>query len=314
MVPTRPFGTTGLEVSRLGLGSWQLGRSAAWLNGPSEREAVDLVHAALDAGITFIDTAPGYADGQSELNVGAAIRNRRDGVVLCTKFGHTPEGGSNWESGAIRESIERSAQRLGTDYIDIVVLHSPPAEVLDGTQSDHYEVLASLVDEGLIRAYGASVDSSAEIDTVLTTSKSTALEVRMSALYQETWDAVGRAQAKGAGVIVKVPLESGWLTGKYGRDARFSDVRSRWTRDQVTARAALVDEFRALLPQGMGLISGALRFLLANEGVSTVIPGTKSLAQLQSTLGAAGDPLAPETVTAIREWYDAKLGSKPLVW
>jgi len=82
----------------------------------------------------------------------------------------------------------------------------------------------------------------------------------------------------------------------------------------VTARAALVDESRALLPQGMGLISGALRFLLANDGVSTVIPGTKSLAQLQATLGAAGDPLAPETVTAIREWYDAKLGAKPLVW
>ncbi len=314
MVPTRPFGTTGIDVSRLGLGAWQLGRSSAWLNGPSEREAVDIVHAAIDAGITFIDTAPGYADGQSELNVGAALRNRRDGVVLCTKFGHTSDGGTNWESGAIRGSIERSAQRLGTDRIDIVVLHSPPPEVLDGSRSDHYEVLSSLVDEGLIRAFGASVDTAAEIDTVLTTSAAQALEVRMSALYQETWDAVGRAQASGAGVVVKVPLESGWLTGKYGRDARFTDVRSRWTRDQVTARAALVDEFRALLPQGMGLLSGALRFLLANDGVSTVIPGTKSVAQLHSTLGAAGDPLTAETVTAIRKWYDAKLGAKPLVW
>ena len=314
MVPTRPFGTTGIDVSRLGLGAWQLGRSSAWLNGPSEREAVDLIHAAVDAGISFIDTAPGYADGQSELNVGAGLRGRRDKVVLCTKFGHTPEGGSNWESGAIRASVERSAQRLGTDHIDIVVLHNPPPEVLDGKQSDHYEVLESLVQEGLIRAYGASVDNSADIDTVLTTSSSTALEVRMSALYQEPWDAVTRAHDKGAGVIIKVPLESGWLTGKYGRDARFSDVRSRWTRDEVTRRAALVDEFRALLPQGMGLISGALRFLLAHDGTSTVIPGTKSLAQLQSTLGAAGDPLPAETVQAIRTWYAEKLEAKPLNW
>ncbi|MDQ1714261.1 MAG: hypothetical protein QOC60_206 [Frankiaceae bacterium] len=314
MVPTRPFGTTGIEVSRLGLGAWQLGRSSTWLNGPSEREAVDLVHAAVDAGISFIDTAPGYADGQSELNVGAGLRGRRDKVVLCTKFGHTPEGGSNWESGAIRASVERSAQRLGTDNIDIVVLHNPPPEVLDGKQSDHYEVLESLVEEGLIRAYGASVDNSADIDTVLTTSSSNALEVRMSALYQEPWDAIGRAHDNGAGVVIKVPLESGLLTGKYGRDARFSDVRSRWTRDEVTRRAALVDEFRALLPQGMGLISGALRFLLAHEGVSTVIPGTKSLAQLQSTLGAAGDPLPAETVQEIRTWYAEKLGAKPLNW
>ncbi|MDQ1723965.1 MAG: hypothetical protein QOG52_993 [Frankiaceae bacterium] len=314
MVPTRPFGTTGIEVSRLGLGAWQLGRSSTWLNGPSEREAVDLVHAAVDAGISFIDTAPGYADGQSELNVGAGLRGRRDKVVLCTKFGHTPEGGSNWESGAIRASVERSAQRLGTDHIDIVVLHNPPPEVLDGKQSDHYEVLESLVEEGLIRAYGASVDNSADIDTVLTTSSSNALEVRMSALYQEPWDAIGRAHDNGAGVVIKVPLESGWLTGKYGRDARFSDVRSRWTRDEVTRRAALVDEFRALLPQGMGLISGALRFLLAHEGVSTVIPGTKSLTQLQSTLGAAGDPLPAETVQEIRTWYAEKLGAKPLNW
>ena len=314
MVPTRPFGTTGIEVSRLGLGAWQLGRSSAWLGGPSEREAVDLIHAAVDAGITFIDTAPGYADGQSELNVGAGLRGRRDKVVLCTKFGHTPEGGSDWASGAIRASVERSAQRLGTDHLDIVVLHNPPADVIDGTKSDHYEVLSSLVDEGLIRAFGASVDDSAEIDTVLTTSASNALEVRMSALYQEPWDAITRAHNKGAGVIIKVPLESGWLTGKYGRDARFSDVRSRWTRDSVTLRAALVDEFRALLPTGMGLISGALRFLLAHEGVSTVIPGTKSLAQLHDTLGAAGDPLAAETVAAIREWYDARLGAKPLSW
>ncbi|MCU1676404.1 MAG: aldo/keto reductase [Frankiales bacterium] len=314
MMATRPFGTTGLDVSRIGLGAWQLGKSAAWKDGPTEREAITLVHAAIDAGVTFIDTAPGYADGQSELNLGAALRGRRDSVVLCTKFGHTPEGGSNWDAAAIRESVERSAQRLGTDHLDIVLLHSPPAEILDGTQSQHYDVLAGLAKDGLIRAFGASVDTAAEVDTVLTTSASTALEVRLSALYQEPWDALGRARDAGLGTIIKVPLESGWLAGRYGRDARFSDVRSRWSRDDVTLRAALVDEFRAMLPAGMSLLSGALRFLLANDAVSTVIPGTKSLAHLQSTLGAAGDPLPAEIVQEIRTWYAEKLAAKPLNW
>ncbi len=312
MLQQRKFGTTGITVSAIGLGAWQLGQSPAWPGGPTREEAVTLVHAALDAGITFIDTAPGYADGQSEPNIGAALKGRRDEAVLCTKFGHTPEGGSNWDAGAIRASVERSAERMGTDHVDIVVLHNPPEDVI--SSGEHYGVLAELVETGLIRAYGASVDWAADIDTVLATSDSQALEVRMSALYQEPWDAVTRARDKGVGVIVKVPLESGWLTGKYAADTQFDDVRSRWSRADVEFRAGLVDEFHALLPEGTSVMSGALRFLLAHDGVSTVIPGTKSLSQLQSTLAAVGDPLPAETVAAIRAWHVDKLGSEPLGW
>src|SRR5674476_1249558 len=128
MVATRAFGDTGITVSEIGLGSWQLGRSAHWPDGPDEGEAIRIVHAALDAGVTFIDTAPGYADGQSELNIGAALRGRSDEVVICTKFGHTPEGTTNWAVEAIGPSVRRSAERLGVDHIDIVVLHNPPVE------------------------------------------------------------------------------------------------------------------------------------------------------------------------------------------
>jgi len=186
-VRTRPFGTTGIEVSEIGLGSWQLGRSAHWPEGPDEDDAVRLVHTALEAGVTFIDTAPGYADGRSEVNIGAALRGgRRDDVVICTKFGHRADGSTDWEPSSIEESVLRSAERMGTDHVDIVVLHSPPPEVLDGTQSEHYEVLERLKQKGIIRAFGASVDWGAHVDTILRTSKSQALEVCMSAPFQET--------------------------------------------------------------------------------------------------------------------------------
>jgi aryl-alcohol dehydrogenase-like predicted oxidoreductase len=311
-VETRPFGSTGIDVSAIGLGAWQLGRSANWPDGPDEAEAVRIVHAALDAGVTFIDTAPGYADGASEVNIGRALQGRSHDAVICTKFGYTPEGETNWSAGAIEASVERSARRMNVDHVDIVVLHNPPAEVLAG--SEHYEVMQRLVDKGTIRAYGSSVDWGADIDTVLGVSASKALEVRLSALYQEPWDAMGRAHDRGVGTIIKVPLESGWLSGRYTAESEFTDVRSRWSREDIALRAGLVDEFKALLPPRTTLVEGALRFLLAYDAVSTVIPGTKSVEQLESSLRALDRPLQSDAVDAIRFWYDTRIGDRPLEW
>ncbi|NTV38627.1 MAG: aldo/keto reductase [Demequinaceae bacterium] len=311
----RAFGATGIEVSEVGLGSWQLGRSADWPDGPDEDDAVRLVHAALDAGVTFVDTAPGYAGGRSELNIGTSLRGgRRGDVVICTKFGHRADGTADWDAGSIEASVVRSAERMGTDYLDIVLLHNPPRGVLDGTVSDHYEVLEGLKRKGLIRAYGASVDWAADVDTVLGVSKSGALEVRMSALFQETWLAVARAKVSGVGTIIKVPLESGWLSGRYDADTVFSGVRSRWSRDDIAFRAGLVDEFRALLPVGVSVPQGALRFLLAHDGVSTVIPGARTVGMLHDSIAAASEPLPSATVAAIRDFYVRKLEGHPLDW
>ncbi len=315
MVRTRQFGDTGITVSEIGLGSWQLGRSAHWPDGPDEQEAVRIVHAALDAGVTFLDTAPGYADGRTELNIGRALRGvDRDRVVICTKFGHLPDGSSDWRSSSIESSVRASAERMGTDHIDVVVLHSPPPEVLDGTRDDHYKVLERLRQQGLVGAYGASVDWAGDVETVLATSTSTALEVRMSALYQEPWDAVGRAHDCGVGTIIKVPLESGWLAGRYGPDAVFTGVRARWSRADVALRAALVEEFRALLPDGVPVLQGALGYLLASDAVSTVIPGIRSVRQLDDVVAAAAEPLPQACTTAIRDWFLRRLGGHPLDW
>ncbi len=311
---TRAFGTTGIEVSEIGLGAWQLVRSSQWPDGPDEDAAVRLVHAALAAGVTFIDTAPGYADGRSELALGAALRGgRRDGVVLCTKFGHRADGTSDWDPTAIEASVLASARRMGTDHLDIVLLHSPPPEVLDG-RSEHYAVLEGLKQRGVIRAYGASVDWSADIDTVLQTSGSEALEVRMSALFQETWPGVERAGERGVGTIVKVPLESGWLSGRYTADTVFTGVRSRWSREDIALRASLVDQFRSLLPEGVSVPQGALRFLLAHGGVSTVIPGARTVELLHDSVAAAAESLPAETIAAIRRFSEDRLTARHLDW
>ncbi|WP_432940957.1 aldo/keto reductase [Kribbella sp. CA-253562] len=309
----RPLGTSGIDVSTIGLGAWQLGRSSSWPTGPDPDEAVRIVHAAVDAGINFIDTAPAYADGQSELNVGTALQSvPRDQVVLCTKVGPTHDGRADWSVDAVATSVEGSARRMGVDHIDVVVLHSPPPEVLNS--AEHYAALETLRDKGLIRAFGASVDWDQDVRTVLANTSSQALEVRMSALFQETWPSVSQAPAYGAGVIVKVPLESGWLSGRYDARSTFDDVRSRWSPEDVAHRAGLVDELRALLPSGTSLVDAAVRFLLANEGVCTVIPGTRSIEHLETSIASAAEPLPTETVDAIRTWYADRLGDQHLAW
>ena len=309
----RDLGATGMKVSEIGFGAWQLGERG-W-NGPDLEASVRLVHQALDAGVNFFDTAPCYGEGRGEQFLGRALAGRWNQVVLCTKFGRSPEG-IDFDAGKIRWSVEQSLRRLGTDRVDVVLLHSPPAACLDGGRegAGQFQLLEQLRQEGKLRAYGASVDWAGEMDTVVDTSGSRALEVWLSLLHQEPWEAVGRARERGVGTIVKVPLESGWLSGKYHAGSTFTDVRARWTREQIERRAALVERFRALLPEGVSLAHAALRFLLAHPGVSTVIPGIKSPAHLEDNLAAAAAPLPPGTLAAMRALFAEVIAGGPLGW
>ena len=185
----RDFGDTGLRVSEIGLGAWQLGNRIDWVGGPDEAESLAIVRAALDGGVTFFDTAPSYAGGESARILGQALRGRRDQVVLCTKFGHSTEG-TDFSVDRLRGSIEDSLRQLQTDVIDIVLLHNPPAEMFDGTRTPLYEEFEKLKAEGLIRAYGSSLDWPQELDTLLATTRSRAAEVFLSAFHQETWPAL----------------------------------------------------------------------------------------------------------------------------
>jgi len=309
----RPLGKSGLSVSVIGFGAWQL-NNPLW-GGPDEAGSVRLVHAALDGGCTFFDTAPGYGDGASERLLGLALRGRRDGVVICTKFGHAPGAENDFSAARLRPALEASLRRLQTDRVDVLLLHNPPADRLDGAQAaDLYAELVALQVEGKLRVFGASVDWAADLRTLVRSTPSGAAEILFNAFHQEPRRAFADAGAAGLGLIAKVPLDSGWLSGKYDEHSRFDGIRDRWTPDVVARRAALVRELRALLPPGLSLAHAALRFVLAHPEISTVIPGAKDRAQLEANLAAAAGPLAPEIVPAIHDLWQREIAANPLPW
>jgi aryl-alcohol dehydrogenase-like predicted oxidoreductase len=307
--PLRPLGRSGLAVSEIGFGAWQLG-NPMW-NGPDRDASLALVAAALDRGVTFFDTAPGYGAGISESLLGEALEGRRDDVVICTKFGHGADGSSDFSAERLRPSLEESLTRLRTDHVDVLLLHSPPPELMDGS-APQYAELERLQREGLVVAYGVSLDFRRDLEQVLATSDVGVVEVLLNAFHQEPLPAVRQAAEQGVGVIVKVPLDSGWLGGRYDAASRFDDVRSRWSAEDVARRAELVEGLRALLPQGLGLATAALRFLLA-QPISTIIPGIKSVPQLAANLEACDEPLPAEVVQAI-EAFAAREIPEPLPW
>lgn len=311
---TRPLGNSGIQVSEIGLGTWQFG-NPEW-NGPDADESTRIVDEALRAGCTFIDTASGYADGRSEEFLGQALQGRREQAVLCTKV-----WADEWtldprtEADRIERSVEDSLRRLRTDYLDILLVHSPPAEILDGRKAPQFAVLQRLVDSGVLRAYGVSgqQDTSAEIRTIVETTGSQAIEMRYNALYQEPAGAFEQAAAAGVGLIIKVPLESGWLSGKYDASSTFDGPRGRWSAEEIERRANLVEEFRSTLPAGVSLTHAALSHILARPEVSTVIPGTRSVEQLRDSLAAADVRLPAETLAAIDELGTGS-AREPLPW
>jgi aryl-alcohol dehydrogenase-like predicted oxidoreductase len=311
-IPRRLLGKTGLSVSEIGLGGWQL-QNPSWGVGGID-DARQVVHRALDEGCDFFDTAPGYANGRSEELLGETLESVRSRVIICTKCGHDAGGASNFDPAAIRASLEASLRRLRTDYVDILPLHNPPIELMDGTRAPQYEALEQLQREGKLRVYGVSLDHGRELETVAKTTRCGAVEVLFNVFHQEPLRAFPQAQAAGIGLIVKVPLDSGWLSGKYRGDSQFSGVRERWSREIIKRRAALVEQFATLLPPGMPLAGAALRFVLAHTEVSTVIPGAKTREQARDNFAAADATLPPDRAQAIREFWERELKDDPLPW
>ena len=293
----------GPSVSELGLGTWQLGVNAGWRNMP-EREAIRMVHTALDAGVNFFDTAPNYGIGTSELRLGKALKDTdRSRVVINSKFGHTVEGNIDFSTHAIRASVEGSLRRLQVDYLDSAIFHNPPREYLDGNAADaHYELLERLVEEGKIRAYGASLDTYEEMKLFMETTNGAVIEAFFNLLHQDTARAFEMAQEKAIGIIVKIPMDSGWLSGKYGADSVFEGIRERWSRSDIETRARLVDAIKERIGEGFSLPQAALAFCLAHDAVATVIPGNSTVAQLERNLDNINTPL-PAELEALKDFY-----------
>jgi aryl-alcohol dehydrogenase-like predicted oxidoreductase len=308
----RELGKTGIKVSEVGFGAWQLG-SSLW-GGSTGKDAISLVHRAIDEGCTFFDTAPGYGEGQSEKLLGEALQGKRDRVAVVSKFGHNPDGSSDFSPGNIRRAVDRSLKALHCDYLDGVLLHNPEKKVLNG-KDGHFEVLSELKKEGKIRAYGSSLDSSEELNLLMDNSDSEIAEVLFNVFNQETQQAFPRAKKEGLGLIVKVPLDSGWLSGKYNAQSVFTTgYRDRWTQDVKNRRSALVEKLDFLVRKDQTMAQAALRFILSFDQVSTVIPGAKKIDHLLGNLSASDDRLPQAVVQRLQQIWTEEIKKNPLPW
>ncbi len=309
-----PYLKDAIKISEIGLGAWQLGQNSGW-KSMTENEAIQLVHKSLDLGINFFDTAPNYGHGTGEERLGKALKGvDREKIVINTKFGRTHTGTINWNSNYIRESFEGSLKRLQVEYIDSLIIHSPPSEYIDGNKNDHYQILDKLVEEGKLKAYGASLDTYDDMMMLLDTTGSKVIEVFFNIFHQATARGFERAQKEEVGIIVKIPLDSGWLTGKYHAESSFDDVRSRWSKEGIQTRAKLVEKVKAFFGTAENLSQKAIAFCLAYDAVSTVIPGNVTIEQLLSNVQSTEISISPGIKEELEMFYQSEIKKLHLPW
>ncbi|MER6538485.1 aldo/keto reductase [Streptomyces sp. 900105755] len=316
----RVIGRSGQRASVVGLGTWQLG--ADW-GEVDDKEALAVLETAAESGVTFFDTADVYGDGRSEQTIAAFLRGRPDlDVLVATKMGRRAEQvPENYVLDNFRAWNDRSRRNLGVDRLDLVQLHCPPTPVYSSDAV--YDALDTLVEEERIAAYGVSVETSAEALTAIARPGVASVQIilnpfRMKPLYE----VLPAAREAGVGIIARVPLASGLLSGKYTKDTVFAaDDHRTYNRhgeafdqgetfsgvDYATGVEAAA-EFAALAPEGYTPAQLALRWIIDQPGVTTVIPGARNPEQARANAAAAGLPeLSGETVAAIRALYDRRI-------
>jgi aryl-alcohol dehydrogenase-like predicted oxidoreductase len=301
-------------VSEIGLGAWQLGNNSGW-QSMSENNALELVGKALELGINFFDTAPNYGHGTGEDRLGKALQGvDRSTIVLNTKFGHSDSGKTNYNSNYIRESLEGSLKRLRVDYVDSIIMHNPPIEYLDGNKNDHYEIFERLIEEGKIKAYGASLDTYEDMKLLMETTNAKVIEAFFNMLHQDASRAFDLAMEKEVAIIAKIPLDSGWLTGKYNEESTFDDIRKRWSKEDIQIRAQLVNKVKKIVDAHENFAQKAISFCLSYEAVATVIPGNVNSAQLIYNVESINNTISKEIVENLEDFYKNEVKSLRLPW
>ena len=316
----RSLGTTKRSVSVIGLGTWQLG--ADW-GSVDDSAAAAVLDAAADAGVTFFDTADVYGDGRSELAIGAFLRRRPDaGITVATKMGRrVPQHPDAYVLDNFRQWTDRSRANLGVDVLDLVQLHCPPTPVY--STDAVFDALDTLVDEQRIAAYGVSVETCAEALTAIARPAVASVQIILNAFRQKPLaEALPAALEAGVAIIVRVPLASGLLSGRYTHETTFSaddhrnynrrgeafDVGETFSGVDFDTGVDAAREFAALLPAGVAPAAGALRWIVQQPGVTTVIPGARNVEQARGNSAAADLAALPdETLRAIAELYDRRI-------
>jgi aryl-alcohol dehydrogenase-like predicted oxidoreductase len=313
----RKLGKTGYEVSEIGLGCWQLGGDF----GPvGDEEAKAILSKARSLDVNFWDTADVYGGGQSEARIGD-YRDKK-GVIVATKVGRNDTLFPNrYTRKNVKDSLTGSLQRLGVETLDLAQLHTIPTAVM--ADGEIFNIMDDLRDEGLMRHYGASVESVEEGMICLKHAGVATLQTIFNLFRQDAVaELLPKAQKQNVGIIVRLPLASGLLAGKYTKQTRFTAQDHRTYNREGKAffvgetfsglpfekGVELADELKKLAPKGMPLSQFAIRWLLDQPAVSTVIAGVTKPAQLVDNVEATKrDPLEPDLVEELRDWYERKV-------
>ncbi len=319
---TRPFGDR--LVSEVGLGCWQFGGD--W-GDVSDAAALGTLHAAHDSGVTFFDTADVYGGGRSEQLIGRFLKEKKafgeTGAFVATKLGRSSPPGlpENLTLENMRKHTEASLRRLDVDVLDLTQLHCVPTEALrDGAVFDNLRILQG---EGKIARWGASVESMEEAHLCLAQPGLTSLQIIFNIFRQKPIDDLfANAQAKNVALIVRLPLASGLLTGKFTQETTFAPSDHRTYNRNGDAfnvgetfaglpfelGVALADELKPLVPQGITLADAALRWCLDFPAVSVIIPGAKNPDQARANANVSDMPPLPDALhQKLRAWYEEKV-------
>jgi aryl-alcohol dehydrogenase-like predicted oxidoreductase len=317
---TRTLGRTGRRVSEIGFGAWQVG--ADW-GDVDEDTAIKTLHAAVDAGVTFFDTADVYGDGRSERLLGRLRRERPgDDLFVATKMGRRLEQTvANYSPEHFRAWNDRSRENLGVDTLDLVQLHCPPTDLY--YHPDVFEDLDRMVDEGRMAAYGVSVERVEEALKAIEYPNVATVQIVFNPFRQRPAGLFfAEAARRGVGIIVRVPLASGLLSGKYTRETTFAaddhrnynrhgeqfDVGETFAGVPFEVGLDAVEELRPLVGGDATLAQFALRWILMHDAVSTVIPGARSPEQAGANAAAAKlPPLDAAAMERVRELYAGRI-------
>jgi aryl-alcohol dehydrogenase-like predicted oxidoreductase len=319
----RKLGDTDLTLSEIGFGAWTIGSD--WWGHIDDATATAMLNRAFDLGITYFDTADQYGQGRSERLIGQAFKGRRDQIVIGGKFGYDfynnalPEGHTeipqNFEPGFIRFALEQSLSRLGTDYLDLWLVHNARMNAVDDDAI--WETLADLQREGKLRAYGVALGPAIGWqDEGLRAMQARPIK-SMQIIYNMVEQDPGRAffpvaDERGVGLLVRVPHSSGLLEGKFTLETTFdaSDHRSFRKREWLVDGLKKLEQLK-FLTDGRDATLGqiALRYCLAQPTVSTVLPNLYDMDQLEEFAAASDVPdLTPEEVARVDALYDANFG------
>ena len=313
----RRFGRTGWDVSAVGFGAWAIG--GTW--GPvDDKESLAALHAAVEEGVTFFDTADVYGAGRSERLVARIRKEHGDRIRVATKAGRflDPHIASSYTADAIEAFIDQSLKNLGVEALDVVQLHCPPTEVY--YRPEFFAGMDELTRKGKILHYGVSVEKVEEALKALEYPDVKSVQIIFNMFRQRPAERFfAEAQAREVAIIVRVPLASGLLTGKMTRATEFEeDDHRRFNREGnafdvgetfsgVDFETGLdaVEELRALKPSGISMAQFALQWILSFDAVSTVIPGAKTPRQALDNAAAGDlDPLPEATMQSVSKIYD----------